>query len=188
MSNKNKKNSEFTQENVINITDVVNQASKYDEISDYTLSNDETMQFYPYFSRTKITEIIEEFQVYTQSENKEDKKIMESITSGETHIILFWYFLMIKKFTHFGVQMEKAKSLSELVNYYNALLETGLLEEIVNDVFLFDEVKKVNNMFANSTALMTSTVEFLNTYEDKLENARKKFKENLKEGNFDGKE
>ncbi|HCT0380430.1 TPA: hypothetical protein LQO30_002086 [Staphylococcus pseudintermedius] len=84
--------------------------------------------------------------------------------------------------------MEKAKSLSELVNYYNALLETGLLEEIVNDVFLFDEVKKVNNMFANSTALMTSTVEFLNTYEDKLENARKKFKENLKEGNFDGKE
>ncbi|PXA15680.1 hypothetical protein DD899_12035 [Staphylococcus pseudintermedius] len=84
--------------------------------------------------------------------------------------------------------MEKAKSLSELVNYYNALLETGLLEEIVNDVFLFGEVKKVNNMFANSTALMTSTVEFLNTYEDKLENARKKFKENLKEGNFDGKE
>lgn len=174
-----KDKTKFNNDNVIQLSNVVEQASKYDEIETYTLKNGEDIQFYPYFSRTKVKEIIEEFQDYMKSEDKQDKKFMESVTQNDIHIMLFWYFLAIKKFTHFGEQMKKCKKVKQLIPYYNALLETGLLEEITNDVFIYEELKKINEMFADDSAIMVAAMEFLNKYDESLDNARIKFKENV---------
>lgn len=171
------KNTKNSNKNILNIAEVVDKASKYDEIQDYTLSNGKNIQFYPYFSRTKVKEIIEEFQSYTQSDDKDDQAFMELINKNDFSTILFWYFLCVKKFTHFGEQMKECKQVKDLAPYYNALLETGVLEEIINDVFIYDELKKINDMFANDSAIMVSAMEFLNTYEDSLEDARSKFKQ-----------
>lgn len=162
---------------VLDIKTIVEQAKKYDEILPYTLKNGEDMEFYPHFSRTKIKEIIAEFQEYMASENKEDKKFMEVVTQDEVSTMLFWYFLAIKKFTHFGEQMKRLKTARGLAPYYNALLETGLLEEIVNDVFIYEEVKKINDMFATEVATMGAAMEIMNTYEEQLKKAQNKFKE-----------
>lgn len=169
----------FDNKKNLNISDVVENASKYDEIETYTLKNGEDIQFYPYFSRTKVKEIIEEFQSYLNSEDKQDKKFMETVTQDDMHTMMFWYFLAVKKFTHFGEQMKNCKQVKKLIPYYNALLETGVLEEIINDAFIYSELKKITEMFADDSAMMVAAMEFLNKYEDSLDNAREKFKQNL---------
>ncbi len=171
--------SEFKNTEVIQFEDILAEASKYEELATHTLSNGKDMEFYPYFATSKIKEVIEEYVALLNSTNKDDKKVIESITKDETSIIYFWYFLTIKKFTHFGVQMKKAKTLRALLPYYNALYETGLFEEIINDVFLFEELKKINNMFATETATKSAAFEFLNKHEEELEKAREKFSKQL---------
>lgn len=177
---------ETPKSNLVDITKVLELAEKYDEIQPYTLNNGEDMEFYPYFSTTKIEEILEEFQTYMQSEDKDDKAFMEVVTANDITTVLFWQFLAVKKFTHFGEQMKVTKA-SELSHYYNALLETGLLDEIINDVFLVSELKKINDMFATKSATMIAATEFLNTYDEKLVKARAKIKETVN-GTSEGEE
>ena len=118
------------------------------------------------------------------SPDKEDKKFMEVVTKDDTSIVLFWQFLAVKKFTHFGEQMKKIKKVSSLSPYFYALLETGILQEIANDVFDFNEMNKVNKLFANQVALITAVMEYTEELDGQLETYRDKFKETLK-GNID---
>ena len=170
--------------NLVDLKAIVEQSKKYEEILPHTLSNGMDIEYFPHFSKTKLDEIIEEYQRYAQSEDKEDKKFMEVVTKDDTSIVLFWQFLAVKKFTHFGEQMKKIKKVSSLSPYFYALLETGILQEIANDVFDFNEMNKVNKLFANQVALITAVMEYTEELDGQLETYRDKFKETLK-GNID---
>ncbi|MEJ7218479.1 hypothetical protein [Staphylococcus gallinarum] len=174
---KDDKNTLKETNDLLNLKDIVSEVEKYDEISTHTLNNGQDMEFYPYFSRTKIKEIIEEYKNYMMSEDKEDKAFMEMVTKDEINIVLFWYFLSIKKFTHFGESMKRIKKVKSLAPYYNALLETGILEEIINDAFVYSELKKINDMFAKDAAVSTSAMEFVDKFDIELNKSREKFKE-----------
>lgn len=50
--------------------------------------------------------------------------------------------------------MKRIKKVKSLAPYYNALLETGILEEICNDAFAYEELSKVTEMFAKKLQLM----------------------------------
>ncbi|MFQ3843269.1 hypothetical protein AABD41_01320 [Staphylococcus pseudoxylosus] len=163
--------------NLIDLKNIVDEADKYEEINTHTLNNGQDMEFHPYFSRTKIKEIIEEYKNYMMSEDKDDKAFMEMVTKDEINIVLFWYFLTIKKFTHFGESMKRIKKVKSLAPYYNALLETGILEEIVNDAFVYTELNKINDMFAKDAAISTSAMEFVDKFDIELDKSREKFKQ-----------
>ena len=170
--------------NLVDLKAIVEQSKKYEEVLPYTLSNGMDIEYFPHFSKTKLDEIIEEYQRYAQSEDKEDKKFMEVVTKDDTSVVLFWQFLAVKKFTHFGEQMKKIKKVSSLAPYFNALLETGILQEIANEVFDFNEMNKVNKLFANQVALITAVMEYTEELDGQLETYRDKFKETL-QGNID---
>lgn len=154
-------------------------ADKYEEITPYTLSNGEEMEYYPYFSSTKLQEIAKEFQEYAASEDKTDKKFMDTVLQDELSTVLFYQFLAIKKFTHFGEQMKRIKKVRSLVPYYEAFLKTGLLQEIVDDVFLFEELSKLNQMFGVITGRLNATMEFVNSHNEELTKQRENFKKTL---------
>ncbi|MDK1672915.1 hypothetical protein QOK74_08515 [Staphylococcus saprophyticus] len=173
---KNQDNNTLKETNdLLNLKEIVEKAEKFDEIETFTLNNGQDMQFYPYFSRSKVKEIIDEYKTYMMSEDKDDKSFMEMVNKDELSIVLFWYFLTIKKFTHFGESMKRIKKVKSLAPYYNALLETGLLEEIVNDVFIYDELKKINDMFAREAAVSASAMEFVEKFDSELNKSRDKF-------------
>lgn len=173
INDNNDKNVE--QNAVVDLKKVLEMAKSYDEIERYTLSNGEDIEFYPHFSRTKIKEIIEEYKGYLISEDKDDMKFMDMVSKDDVSLVLFWYFLAVKKFTHFGESMKRIKKVKSLAPYYNALLETGILEEICNDTFAYEELSKVTEMFAKEAAINVTANEFVNKYEDEIEVAREKF-------------
>ena len=100
---------------------------------------------------------------------------MDKVSNDDVSLVLFWYFLAVKKFTHFGESMKRIKKVKSLAPYYNALLETGILEEICNDAFAYEELSKVTEMFAKEAAINVTANEFVNKYEDEIEVAREKF-------------
>ena len=95
-------NTNVEQNAVVDLKNVLEMAKSYDEIERYTLSNGEDIEFHPHFSRTKIKEIIEEYKGYLISEDKDDMKFMDMVSKDDVSLVLFWYFLAVKKFTHFG--------------------------------------------------------------------------------------
>lgn len=163
----------------LQIIDVLENASKYDEVATHTLKNGEDMQFFPYFSHTKLTEIVNEFHALVENMNEDDEKIYKIISEDVISSTLFWNFLAVKKFTHFGEFMKEETSLSGLAPYYNALLETGLLSEITEEVFLFEELRKLNDTFATVNASYRAALNFMNTHEEKLKVAQDNLRQTM---------
>lgn len=154
-------------------------ADKYEEIEQHTLANGELIEYYPYFSAIKINEITEEFYNYSNSEDKTDKKFMDTVLENDFNLVMFYYFLAVKKFTHYGEQMKRIKKVKSLVPYYNALLETGILQEIVDDVFLFEELMKLNEMIGKHLGRTNAALEIMTAQSEELEKRRQDFQKTL---------
>ena len=61
-------------DNLLNLEEIEKLAKQYEDSEIYTLKTvNQDIKFNPYFSRTKIREVMEEFQKYTQSEDEADK-------------------------------------------------------------------------------------------------------------------
>lgn len=168
-------------DNLLNLEEIKKLAEQYEDSEIYTLKTvNQDIKFNPYFSRTKIRELMEEFQKYMQSEDEADKSYMEHVTSTNQNTILFWYFLAIKKFTSLGEDLNRKRKVKSLFPYYKALLETGILEEIINDVFVYSELQKINSMFATEAGTMVAAEDFMNKYDEALRKKREDFQEHLK--------
>ncbi|QYG29989.1 hypothetical protein K0O13_07725 [Mammaliicoccus sciuri] len=167
-------------DNLLNLEEIKKLAEQYEDTEIHTLKTvNQDIKFNPYFSRTKIAEIMEEFQKYMKSEDEADKKYMEHVTETEQNTILFWHFLAIKKFTSIGDELNRKRKVKSLFPYYKALLETGILEEIINDVFSFTELQKLHTMFATQAGTMSAAEDFMSKYDEVLEQKREDFKEHL---------
>lgn len=168
-------------DNLLNLEEIEKLAKQYEDSEIYTLKTvNQDIKFNPYFSRTKIREIMEEFQRYMQSDDEADKKYMKHVTSSDQNAILFWYFLAVKKFTSIGDELNRKRKVKSLFPYYKAILETGILEEIINDVFIYSELQKINSMFATEAGTMVAAEDFMSKYDEVLEKKREEFKEHIK--------
>lgn len=166
---------------LLSMEEIEKLAKQYEDSEVYTLKSiEKDIRFNPYFSRTKIRELMEEFQKYMQSEDETDKTYMEHVTSTDQNTISFWYFLAIKKFTSLGEELNRKRKVKSLFPYYKAMLETGILEEIINDVFIYSELQKINSMFATEAGTMVAAEDFMSKYDEALSKKREEFKEHIK--------
>ena len=154
-------------------------AEKYEEIEQHTLTNGDLIESYPYFSANKINDITEEFYNYSNSEDKSDKKFMNTVLENDFNLVMFYYVRAVKKFTHDGEQMNRIKKVNSVIPYYNALLETGILQEIVDDVFLFEELMKLNEMIGKHLGRTNAALEIMTAQSEELEKRRKDFQKTL---------
>lgn len=165
--------------NLSQLDGILKLADKYDEIEQYELSNGELIEYYPYFSASKINELTEEFHRYANSEDKTEKKFMDTVLEDDFNLVMFYYFLAVKKFTHYGEQMKRIKKVKSLIPYYNALLETGILQEIVDDAFLFDELIKLNEIIGKHLGRTNAALEIMTAQQEELEKRRIDFQKTL---------
>lgn len=163
--------------NLVDMDSVLEQAKKYEEIEPYTMSDGADIEFYPYFAKDKIDNVIRDLQNFASSEEEEGKSFVELINSSDEQFIIFVQFLMVKEFTHFGEQMKDADTPSKLFPYFEALIKTGYLAELVDEAFIPEEMDKVFKQLANISAagaqLQDFTMEFveaLDRHKGKIEN------------------
>lgn len=149
-------------DNLINLQHIMDEAKKYDKVELASLSGGFDLQFYPEFSQTKVQKVIlniAEFLSYHDEEDKESMEFVKLITDEDEHenLILIIYFFIVAEFTSIGEQIKeevgKDKTPKNLFPYFDALIKTGYLHEIVNDVFMPEQVEKVMEVFAEQSAL-----------------------------------
>ena len=107
---------------------------------------------------------------------------------------------MVREFTHLGEQM-KDTAPSKLFPYFEALITTGYLTELVEDAFSYEEVKKVIDRVGEVSALGQSMndlglammdsmdkhkdkIERIQSYQKKHEEAKSKNKKKWLNGNI----
>lgn len=143
--------------NLMDMDKVLELAKKYEEKEIVTIGKDTgqefDVQFYPHFSSDKIDNLLQEIAAFTTSKDKDGQSFVELINSSEENFMLCVYFFIVKEFTHIGEDMKDKKKPSELFPYFEALIKTGYLTELIDDVFLPEELQKVFKRIAEMGSL-----------------------------------
>lgn len=139
---------EFNSDKLVSLEGIVDIAKKYDKTEVATLSDGFDIGYYPYFSYKKITNVmnnLNHFLSYNATNDKESLDFVEFIAKDETEesFTLLIYFFTILEFTHIGSDLEPKKKPKELFPYFESLVKTGYLIEIIDEVLFSDEVAKV---------------------------------------------
>lgn len=161
----------------LKLSTIKKKSKEYDSTEIYEITTGdyvgEQITFYPHFSEITIEELLIEYQnIIIEKENKELK------ISDETLLELL-HFLIIKHFTHFKKDLPD-KLLGEgkkagLLEYYEHFKKTGLHKELIEHMFLPEEIAKVmdylSTFLANSLVLEDFGKEIQQKFEDiKLKN------------------
>lgn len=140
---------------MLNMDTVLKQNEKFDQIETATLSNDFDVQYYPTFKQSKLDNLVEELGKFLISKDKDSQSFIELINSDDKYSILITYFFIVKEFTHLGEQMKDAETPAQLFPYFEALVETGYLTELIEDVFSAEEIDKVIKHVAEISSINT---------------------------------
>lgn len=155
-------------ENLVDLNHILQEAERYKETEITTVGDGFDVEFYPLFSSDKVDNLIKTAGEIVNSDEKEGQPFIELIESSDEDYMLFIHFLMVKEFTHLGEDM-KDKKPSELFAYYEALIKTGYLTELVEDVFLPDQVRKVIKRVAGISALGVNMMNLSADFADSME-------------------
>lgn len=144
-----KKKSNLTLAKVKSVSKALDKMEQY-EITDGEYKG-ETISFYPTFSHTVIEEVLVDLQALIKEALEKEIKI-----SDEMYLHLI-NFLAIKHFTHFKKDITSSSLLTEgketgLIDWIKHFRKTGLYKEIIEEVFLATEVKKVIDHIVSFTA------------------------------------
>jgi hypothetical protein len=101
----------------------------------YTLHDDSNLNFSPIFPHSEIEKLLE--HMAEQFKNAEEKGF--EISERFTHDYVL--FLCIKQFTHLGKEI--SDKFEEQIQQMEWLVDTGYFKEIVEDVFMQDQIKLV---------------------------------------------
>lgn len=164
--------------NLMDLNEVLAEAKRFDETEVATVGDGFEVEFYPLFSSDKIDNLVEVSGSVMNSDEEKGKPFVELINSSDENITLFIHFMMVREFTHLGQQMESTKP-SELFPYFEALIKTGYLAELVEEVFLPEEMRKVFKRVAGIAAVGVHMSEFGLEFMEELEKNRSKI-ENIK--------
>lgn len=161
--------------NLVDLKHVLELAEKYKDTEIITLKDGFEVEFNPLFATDKIDNLITISGEILISKEKEGQPFIELIKSSEQNFITFLHFLMIREFTHLGEQM-KDTAPSKLFPYFEALITTGYLTELVEDAFSYEEVKKVIDRVGEVSALGQSMndlglamMDSMDKHKDKIE-------------------
>lgn len=164
--------------NLMDLNKVLAEAKRFDETEVATVGDGFEVEFYPLFSSDKIDNLVEVSGSVINSDEEKGKPFIELINSSDENFTLFIHFMMVREFTHLGQQMEDTKP-SELFPYFEALIKTGYLAELVEEVFLPEEMRKVFKRVAGIAAVGVHMNEFGLEFMEELEKNRSKI-ENIK--------
>lgn len=136
---------EVKQSKELNFMDIKKEYSKYDEVIEYQLDEDTHLTFRPYFKNTELQEMV---------------KKMNHIDEETIPNDLVWPFMLfhlIKTFTGLSEQL-KGETLAEQLEEMNVIIDTefegrSLFKIIVEDMFLPEEIKKVNDLLHEGLAI-----------------------------------
>lgn len=121
--------------NELKLSEIKKQAKSLDTMETVQLSNDKDLHFYPVFKETVIQELLEELQQKVLYANENNIELKESM------IFNYTLLLCIKYFTH--LRQDIPDTLEEQIEAMKWLVDTGYFKEIVEEVFLKEEVNKV---------------------------------------------
>lgn len=143
--------------NLVKLEQILELAEQYEELEITTIGKDTgkefDVQFYPHFSSDKIDNLMQELGDFANSKDKDSQPFVELINSSEENFMRIIYFFIIKEFTHIGEDMKQKETPAELFPYFEALVKTGYLAELIEDVFLAEELQKVFKRVADIGAL-----------------------------------
>lgn len=166
--------------NLVNIEQILTLAKQYEEKEIATIGGNFDIQFYPLFKQEKIDNLVQELGAFLNSNDKDSQSFIELINSGEEHYIRLIYFFVAKEFTHIGEDMKDKKTPAELFPYFEALITTGYLTELVENVFLPEELQKVlkriaeiGSLNAHINQLGEEFYNALSTHKDKIKRVQK---------------
>lgn len=136
---------EVKQSKELNFMDIKKEYSKYDEVIEYQLDEDTHLTFRPYFKNTELQEMVKKMN-NVEIENLTDELVRP-----------FMLFHLIKTFTDLSEQL-KGETLAEQLEEMNVLIDTNfegrsLFKIIVEDMFLPEEVKKVDDLLYEGLAI-----------------------------------
>lgn len=106
----------------------------------YTLEDGSTITFHPHFPPLLVKQLFEECQ---STLGKLDEGLQMSEKDSYNYIL----FMCIKHFTHFKNQL-KADDLVGQINEMNSLIDAGLFDLIIDEIFLQEEIRKVFDQVA----------------------------------------
>lgn len=101
----------------------------------HTFQNGSTLDFYPYFTDSKLDEMIHELSA--DFKHAEEKGIIISEKFQHDYIL----FMCIKTFTHLSKEIPAEFELKYQV--MEQLVDTGYFKEIIEDAFLPEQIRKV---------------------------------------------
>lgn len=114
----------------------IKQRAKQSHIKEtYELPTGETIRFYPTFPPTMIEELFKEVQSVFATKPEEIE-----LSDELTHKYIL--YMTIKHFTHLKSQL-KAVTFVEQLNEMEAVINAGLFDVIVNEVFVQQEINKI---------------------------------------------
>lgn len=130
-----KKNQKLT------LAQVKKEAKKLHQTEEHELKNGSTITFYPLFPETEIEKLLEELQKHFLAMKEKNIELTEKMN------LIFIQLLIIKYFTHLKSDMPdhlftEGKQ-AGLLDWLQHFADTGLMKEIIEDVFLKDQVGKV---------------------------------------------
>lgn len=166
---------DFKDQKLVSVEEIVGLAKKYEKTAIATLSGDFDIGFYPYFAKEKILNVVNnvsEFLAFEDDKDDESTVFVDFVREDETeqNFMLLIYFFMITEFTHIGSDLDGKKKPKELFPYFEAMLKTGYLIEIVDEVFNAEEVAKVITEISKTAAISNNlelmTAEFTSQLEE----------------------
>lgn len=138
--------------NLVDLEQVLKLAERYKDTEIITLNDGFEVEFNPIFASDRIDNVITVSGEILNSKEKEGQPFIELIKSSDEKFMVFLHFLIVREFTHLGVQM-KDTTPSKLFPYFEALITTGYLTELVEEAFQFEEVQKVIKRVSEISAL-----------------------------------
>lgn len=174
-STKQRKKQTATKSKNITMAQIKRQAKEVNKMEEYVLDTDgETeikVKFYPVFPHSKIQELLQELQDILVQANDQGVRFTDSQLNN--HLL----FLCIKHFTHLKNQI--SDKFEEQLVQMEHLIDTGVYEEIINEVFDQKEISKVYDKLAEIQAQYEFIMNIQETVQKNLENLRVKQKDLL---------
>jgi hypothetical protein len=123
----------------------------------YTLDNGSTISFYPSFPPLLIKQMLEECQTILS-------QLGDDIQMSEQDYHNYILFMCIKHFTHLKSQL-KADTFVGQINEMESIINAGLFDLIIDDIFLPVEIRKVFDQLAKFGA----TYQFMEKMTEKMQ-------------------
>jgi hypothetical protein len=114
---------------------VKKQYKKVQEKADYELKDGLNINFSPLFAHSEIEKLIEHMSNQFKYAEEKEIEISEKFTYD------YLLFLCIKQFTHLGKDISEV--FEEQLQQMEWLVDTGYFKEIVEDVFMQDQIQSV---------------------------------------------